>query len=116
MSDLIQRLRDVPDSKLSAYAADELERLQARLADKEKLLADAVTYGTDYKQSYDVAMANYQAVLARLAEVCNLASDRFDEIVRLRALLADVYEHYIDDHDNGLIAKRVRATLAARHE
>ena len=35
MSDIVERLRDVPDSKLSAYAADEIDRLEARLAEAE---------------------------------------------------------------------------------
>lgn len=42
--------------------------LQARLADKEILLAEAIEYGTGYKQAYDEAMANYQVALARLTE------------------------------------------------
>ena len=41
MSDIVERLRDVPDSKLSAYAADEIDRLEARLAEAER---DAARY------------------------------------------------------------------------
>ena len=42
MSDIVERLRDVPDSKLSAYAADEIDRLEARLAEAERLLRRTV--------------------------------------------------------------------------
>jgi hypothetical protein len=44
------------------------ESLRSRLADKEILLAQAVEYGSDYKQAHDEAMDNYQMTLARLAE------------------------------------------------
>lgn len=46
----------------------ECEELRSRLADKEILLAQAVEYGSGYKQAHDEAMDNYQMTLARLAE------------------------------------------------
>ena len=66
--------------------SEEIQELRARLADKEILLAEAVEYGTGYKQAYDEAMANYQMTLARLAEAeaLLLASDHdpYNEHIR----------------------------------
>jgi hypothetical protein len=76
----------LPDS---VVAATDYDAISARLADEESAhrvtagifastliradaaearLAEAVEYGTDYKQAYGIAMANYQAALARLEE------------------------------------------------
>jgi hypothetical protein len=77
---------DLPDS---VVAAADYDAISARLANEESVcriqstnfasallradaaearLAEAVEYGTDYKQAYGIAMANYQAALARLEE------------------------------------------------
>jgi hypothetical protein len=77
--DLISALRGGRTGDLledAAYAAaDEIERLREQLrlcnidqCNTEAWLAEAVEYGTGYKQARDEAMANYQAALARLEE------------------------------------------------
>lgn len=65
--EMLLGLLDVRESELVAA--------RSRLADKEILLAEAVEYGTGYKQAYDEAMANYQMALARLAEIAAIAHD-----------------------------------------
>ena len=57
-----------------------------RLADKNQLLAEAVEYGTDYKQARDEAMANYQAALARLAEAEKQIQESHELLLRWHRL------------------------------
>jgi hypothetical protein len=65
------------------------ESLRSRLADEEILLAQAVEYGSDYKQAHDEAMDNYQMTLARLAEADALLKEARDEINRLSGYAED---------------------------
>ena len=70
-----------PDSDGPWIRSEDYDALAARLADKEILLAEAVEYGTGYKQAYDEAMANYQMALARLAEAEALLSIAGQELL-----------------------------------
>ena len=62
---------------------------KARLVDKNILLAQAVEYGNDYKRERDDLMVNYQATLARLAEITKDRDAYFADLLDKNSRLAE---------------------------